>query len=114
MTTGTLSFRTTVSCRQKQKISVGDNWFVVIDTYNDEDGRGIQVITPKHPGRESQWSTPHWIGEKQPYELFPNVRLTCLAAGKRSSVRFRLDVPEGVPFTKHPPRSRRTPGAAPE
>lgn len=87
-------FNHTVSCHQRNAITVGDHFFETIDVYAQDGEQRISVAVP----RQNSASTRHvhYLREGERYEIFPGIYLTYLEARKRSRVRLRVEAPLSV------------------
>ena len=99
-------FLHTVSCRQRNAVTVGDQFFETIDVYAQDGEQRISVAVPRQNNPGTRYV--HYLREGERYEIFPGVYLTYLSAKKRSEVRLRVEAPLSVRVKpgyprEHPP-----------
>lgn len=97
-------FRTTVSCNKREVFTVNGQWFLTEDVRTSEGIREALVVTKKEPGKP--WLKLHYFKENDRIELFPGVFVTYLDIAKRSRVRLRIEVDEGVTISRGYPRQQ--------
>lgn len=102
------AFRTTVSCRQRQPITVDGKWFLAEDISSSEGVREVYIVLRDEKKPDSwMWLKTVYLAQGQRHELFPDVFLTATDLSKKSKVKLLIEAPEGVPIWRGYPRHKK-------
>jgi hypothetical protein len=98
----TSGFRTTVSCHQRQPITVNGRWFLAEDVVTSDGTREVCVVSRNEAMKYALKAI--FLPQGARHELFPGIFVTFTDLAKKSRVKLLIEAPEGVPIARGYPR----------
>ena len=103
------SFRTTLSIKTSPTLTVGDNWFRVVDLDFDPETpeKKCVLVATQHPTIRFA-SKGRLVAEGQRVEIFPKTFVTFTKLAKPSKIKVQVVVDSGIVISKGYPYQRNT------